>query len=210
MELLINLHIEKLPEGVYLPRATISRAWSPRGALFTPTRIFAVFLMAGATLNGHAQVTSSVGLSYLPDYRDVELGAVVGSVGYRFQGDNGWSFQPDVRAGTGVIDDTTPLFSMSAAAAVPTDIDLEYLLGAEARVQYQPGEGIYFFAQPTLTQIEIDAGNVTGSSLLSDTEWEFGADIGAGFLFDARFGVEGSVGLIDGESVFDAGLRLYF
>lgn len=173
-------------------------------------QLLGIVLILGLALNGHAQVTSSVGLAYLSDYKGVDLGAVVGSLGYRFQGQNGWSFQPEFRIGAGVIDDTARLFSMSAVALVPVDVEIDYLLGAAGRIQYQVDGGVYFFAQPTLTRFEIDAGNVTASWILEDTEWEFGADIGAGFQVSERFGLEAAVGVIDGDTIVNAGVRFDF
>jgi len=173
-------------------------------------QLLGIVLILGFALNGHAQVTSSVGLTYFSDYKGVDLGAVVGSLGYRFQGENGWSFQPEFRIGAGVIDDTARLFSMSAVGLVPVDVEIDYLLGAAGRVQYRADGGVYFFAQPTLTKLEIDAGNVTASSILEDTEWEFGADLGAGFRVSEQFGLEAAVGLIDGDTIINAGVRFDF
>lgn len=167
-------------------------------------------LAIGTACNAPAQVTSSVGLSWLPDYNDADLVALAGSLGYRFQGRGGWSFQPEIRAGIGIVDDTVPLFSMSAVALVPSEIDVEYLLGAAARVQYRTDGGLYLIAQPTLTRLEIDAGSVTQSSMLEDTEWQFGGDIGAGYQFGERFALEATYGIIDEDAIGGAALRLYF
>ena len=155
-------------------------------------QVLAIVLILGAALNGHAQVTSSAGLAYLSDYKGVDLGAVVGSLGYRFQGENGWSFQPEFRLGAGVESttppDSSPCLRLRSSRSMWRS---KYLLGAAGRVQYQVDGGVYFFAQPTLTRFEIDAGNVTASSILEDTEWEFGADMkGAGFQISERFGLE--------------------
>lgn len=172
-------------------------------------RVAGFFMLFGLALNGHAQVTSSAGLTYLSDYRIADLGALSATLGYRF-GDR-WSFQPEIRAGVGVIDDTVPIFSMSAVNRVPTDVDLEYLVGVIARFQYRANEDLYFFAQPTLHWFEIDYGNVTGSAFLEDSaEWEFGGELGLGYLFNDGLGVEAGYGLTDGDGIFNLALRVYF
>jgi hypothetical protein len=172
--------------------------------------VLGLVLAVCSTFAVKAQMTSSVGLTWLPNYNDADLGSLTGSLGYRFERPGGWSFQPEFRAGVGVVDDTVPLFSMSAVALVPTDVELEYLLGAAARVQYEMTGGFYLYAQPTLTRLEIDAGSVTSSFVLEDTEWEFGGDVGAGFPLGEHFGLEGSYGILGGETVVNTALRVHF
>lgn len=172
--------------------------------------ILGLVLALGIALNAHSQVTSSLGGTYLSDYRGVDVGAVVGSLGYRVTGEGGWSFQPELRAGLGIIDDTVPGFSPSGQSP-QIDVELDNLYGVVARLQYQTDGNAYLFVQPTLTRIELDAGTNLAVRPLNDPEWAFGADVGAGFLLGERFGLEGSYGVIDGgESIFNAALRVDF
>lgn len=171
--------------------------------------ILGLALTAGIMLNAHSQGTSSLGVTYLSDHRGVDVGAVVGSLGYRIEAEGGWSFQPEIRAGLGIIDDSVRGFSEVGQGPM-VDVELDNLLGVAARVQYQPNASVYLFAQPTLTRIELDAGNNLATRGLNDAEWEIGGDVGAGYLIGERFGIEGSYGVLDGESVLNVALRLYF
>lgn len=171
--------------------------------------ILGLILALGFVLNAHSQVTSSLGGTYLSDYRGVDVGALVGSLGYRIAGEGNWSFQPEVRYGVGITDDSVRGFSPSPPAP-QVDVELDNMYGVVARFQYQTDGNAYLFVQPTLTRIELDAGTNLAVRPLNDPEWAFGADIGAGFMFGERFGLEGSYGVIDKESVFTAALRGYF
>lgn len=166
-------------------------------------------LTLGFALNAHSQVTSSVGVTYLSDHRGVDVGAVVGSIGYRVEGEGGWSFQPEFRAGIGIIDDSVRGFS-PVGPGPKVDVEIDRLFSAAARVQYHTAGGAYWFLQPVLTRVELDAGYNLATRGLHDSEWEFGGDIGAGFMFGERFGVEASYGVLDTEPVATAAFRFYF
>lgn len=165
-------------------------------------------LTFGLALNAHSQVTSSVGVTYLPDYRGVDVGAAFGSIGYRIDMNSKWSCQPELRAGIGVIDDSVRGFSPVQPGPM-VDVELDNLLGAAGRFQYQSDGGTYLFVQPNLTRVKLNGGNNLATRGLSESDRELGGDVGAGFLFGEGFGVEASYGVLDGEPVATAALRLY-
>lgn len=171
--------------------------------------ILGIAATIGFAVSAHAQVTSSIGYTHLSDHRGVDVGAAVASIGYRVEGDGRWSFQPQVGAGIGVVDDTVRGYS-----AVPpgpmVDVELESLLVLGGRVQYQADGGTYFFLQPTLMRVELDGGNNLATRGLNDSDWEFGGDMGVGHMFSERIGLEASYGVLDGEPVANAALRLNF
>ena len=171
--------------------------------------LLGLVLMLGFAANAHSQITGSLGGTYLSDYRGVELGAVVGSVGYRAGGDSGFSFQPEVRFGVGATGDEIRGTTFDGGE-VSYDVDLDNLVGASARLQFHIPGGAYVFAQPTMTRVSLDADNVLPTRPLNDADWDIGGDVGAGLMVTEGFGLEGSVGVIDGDSVYSAAMRLYF
>lgn len=156
-------------------------------------KLFIALALIFGFANAQAQITGSLGGTYLSDYRGVELGAVVGSVGYRAGGDSGFSFQPEVRFGVGATGDEVRSASFTGGE-VSYGVDLDNLLGASARLQFHIPGGAYVFAQPTMTRVNLDADYALQTRALNDAEWEFGGDVGAGLMVTEGFGLEGSVG----------------
>lgn len=134
---------------------------------------------------------------------------MVGSVGYRAGGDSGFSFQPEARFGLGVTGDEIRGTNFDGTEAV-YDVDLDNLVGAVARLQFHVPGGAYVFVQPTMVRVDLKAGNAIQVRDLNDTDWDFGADVGGGLMVTEGLGLEGSVGMIDGDSVYSAAMRFYF
>ena len=173
-------------------------------------QLFLGFILTiGFAASAHAQLTSSVGVTYLSDHRGVDVGALVGSIGYRLEGDSGWSFQPELRAGTGIIDDSLPGYSPVGSGPM-IDIDIDSLIAAVARVQYQTNGSAYFFGQANVTEVSLDAGKNLATRPLNESDWEVGLDVGIGTMLGERFAIEGSYGILNGDPVANAGLRVYF
>lgn len=190
-------------------RDSISLVFSAKENAAMKQLFLGLVLTVGFAASAHSQITGSLGGSYFSDYRGVELGAVVGSIGYRAGGDGGFSFQPEVRVGLGVTGDEIRGITLGGAEAT-YDVDLDNLVGAAARVQYQVPGGAYFFVQPTMARVNLKADYALQVRTLNDAEWDFGGDVGAGLMVTDGLGLEGSVGVMDGDSVYSAAIRLYF
>ncbi len=172
-------------------------------------KLIAFLLLAvAASFSAQAQVTSSLGLLYAPDVDDLELGALVASFGYRLDLENGFSVQPEVRGGIGVIDDRFGVPGFGRA-----DVDLSNIFGFTLRGQYDVANGAYFFAQPTYQRIELDVDLPAGAPAgidFDDNAWEWGIEGGLGFRFNEKFGIEASYGVIDNDEVLNFALRTWF
>lgn len=171
--------------------------------------LLGLVLVLGFAANAHSQITGSLGGTYFSEYRGVELGALAGSIGYRAGGDGGFSFQPEVRFGLGVTGDEIRGVDFGGGEQI-FDVDLDHFVGASARLQFQVPGGPYVFVQPTMARVNLETGNALQVRNLNDAEWDFGGDIGAGVMLTDGFGLEGSVGVMDGESVYGAAMRFYF
>ena len=146
----------------------------------------------------------TVGVNYSQvSIEDVDLGAVVGSVGYRFQAADRFYLVPEVRAGFGVGDDTAD-FGGSFSARV----EIDRLWGASNRFQYEFDTGAYLFGVVSYINYKFEA-SATGLSV-SDDSWESGFGGGAGYMFSPLVGGELSYERVDGEDVFSIGLRFNF
>ena len=167
-------------------------------------------LVIGFSANAHTQITGSLGGSYLSDYRGVELGAAVGSIGYRAGGDGGFSFQPELRVGLGLTGDEVRGITYGEGQGSLYDVDLDSLVGGALQIRYQVPGGLFVFVQPTMTRVDLSTGSNIAIRSLNSAEYEFGGDVGAGFMLTDGFGLEGSVGVIDGDSIYSASIRLYF
>lgn len=154
----------------------------------------------GLISSASAQVTGSAGYSQFSQ-GSVDLGAVQGTVGYRFPltGLAGRSYIiPEARLGVGVDDDTV--------GGVTVEMDEYY--GVTARFQYESREGFYAFAYPSYTRFSL-SGSLAGV-VVSDDSWEFGAGAGVGFAFTDLLGAEVAYERIDEANVFNASIRIGF
>lgn len=163
-------------------------------------KYLSISLSAGALLlasQASAEFTGSLG-GTLVDSGGLQLGAVTGTLGYRFPLAENFSFQPEIRGGVGVVDDTID----------GVDVEIDNLFGFNARFQVEFDNGFYLFAQPTYTRVEASAS--IGNIGASDDAWEFGGGGGLGFLFNDNFGIEAGYERIDEADVVNAALRFYF
>jgi hypothetical protein len=172
--------------------------------------LLGLVLTIGFAANAHSQITGSLSGSYLSDYRGLELGAVVGSIGYRAGGDGGLSIQPELRVGLGVTNDEVRGSTFGGGQGALYDVDLDSLVGGAFQIRYQIPGGAFFFVQPTMTRIDLSTGTNIAIRNLNDAEYEFGGDVGGGFMLTDGFGLEGSIGVIGGDSVYSAKMRFYF
>ena len=157
----------------------------------------------------HAEFNGSVGYLNVSD-DGIDLGAIYATVGHRFELQNGFSFNPELRAGFGVVDESDSI----VFDGVPVNFDLEInsLFGVATRFEYQTASPLYLFVTPSYTRIEFDASasaqGISGS--LSDSVTEFGIGAGLGYMFMERIGAEVGYETIDGSDVFTGAVRFSF
>lgn len=159
--------------------------------------VVSLVLSAGAA----AQVTGSAGYSNF-DFDGVSLGAIQGTVGYRFpvmEGAGGTGYViPELRLGFGINDDSFQ----------GVKVELENYVGGAARFQYESHAGFYGFLQTSLVNYSLKA-SVEGFSV-SDSETEFGIGLGGGMYFTETMGVELSYENVDDADVLNVSLRFEF
>ena len=140
----------------------------------------------------------------------LDLGAIYATVGHRFQLQNGFSFNPEFRAGFGVVDESDTVL----VNGTPVDVDLEInsLFGIAARFEYQTASPLYLFVTPSYTRIKFDASaSLQGvSAALSESFTEFGIGAGVGYMFTERVGAEVGYENVDGSDVFTGAVRFRF
>ncbi|MGY6630560.1 MAG: outer membrane beta-barrel protein [Wenzhouxiangella sp.] len=159
--------------------------------------IFAAFAMTSLSAAAENRVTGSLGYSHFDLDLGVELGAIVGTVGYEFTLGDGISITPEFRLGNGVGD--SRLF--------PGRVELGRLFGAATRLTYTTYPGVYVFGTVSYVDYEIKAsGRFSGSS--SSTEFGFGA--GLGYDFTDRLGLEFQYENVDSTDVFTGAFRFRF
>ncbi len=185
--------------------------------LLTATGLAAMLSISAA----NADWNGSVGYLHVSD--DFDVGAIYASVGHRFELGEGFSFNPELRAGFGVGDDT------ETVDGVDVDVELDHFFGLTARFEYQTQSPLYLFVTPSYTRfklstaafieedpsvipLETTSGPISNGVRVSGSEstWEFGIGVGAGYMFTERFGAEVGYENIDGADVFTGAIRVRF
>ena len=158
--------------------------------LFVSLSASAQWVVGGAYTN----LSDDVGNS------DFSLGALVGSIGYRFypEGDTGFSIMPELRIGFGVGDDTV----------LGVEFELDRYAAINLRGQYAFDSGFYGFIAPSYTNIEV-TGSFGGITVTED-DTEFGLGGGIGYMFNKQVHAEVLFEGIDGTDVFTFALKAQF
>lgn len=140
------------------------------------------------------------------DGLDISLEALVGSLGYKINFENGFHFIPEVRVGVGITDDTVTVIGVNV------DVELDSFLALSVKGQYELENGIYLFAAPTYANAEFTISASQGGQSASATEdsWEFGLGVGAGYSFTSSTSLEASYEQFDGTDVLSVGLNFDF
>ena len=132
----------------------------------------------------------------------IDVGAVVGSFGYRIQATDSFYLIPEVRVGFGVTDDSIDFGFTSV------DVELEQLWGVSNRFQYEFDSGAYIFGVASYINYKLKAS--AGGFSESDDTWESQFGAGAGYMFTSVIGGELSYERVDGEDLAMIGLRFNF
>jgi opacity protein-like surface antigen len=168
-------------------------------------RFGAAVAMLLLSFGAHAQWTGSISYSHISlddDEISVDLGAIVGSAGYRLEVADRFFLVPEVRVGFGVSDDRFDFEDFNVKA------EIDRLWGASTRLQYEFDTGPYLFGVASYVNYKLKASGAGFS--VSDDSWESGFGAGAGFMFTPLVGGELSYERVDGEDLFTAGLRFNF
>lgn len=163
-------------------------------------RIVAILLLSTSLFSIAARAEGPVGAVAYANLSDddVSLGAITGSLGYRFDTTyQGFSVTPEIRIGLGVGDDTVS----------GVDVELDSLYGFNVRAEWDLGQ-TYVFVAPSYTNAEFEAS--FGGTTVSADEWEFGGGVGFGYRLEQTIGLEISYEVFDELDVFSAGVRLDF
>ncbi len=134
--------------------------------------------------------TASVGYSHFDFDFGLELGAIVGSIGYEFTLNENFSITPEARVGTGVVSDS--------------GVELDRLFGAATRFNYTPTQNFYLYATTSYVNYRVKSSFASGDS------WEFGIGGGVGFNFTESLGIEVQYENVDSVDVFTGALRFRF
>ena len=154
-------------------------------------------LLIGASVSANAQWNVSGGYSSLNEdieADDISLGAVYGSVGYTYDNDS-LTFMPELRVGFGVGDDTV----------YGVDIEVDSLIVASVRAQYNVNEKFGVFLQPSYGRLEATAS--AGGESVSEDDWEFGFGGGASFKVRDQVAIEALYEAFDEVDVLSLGVR---
>lgn len=151
------------------------------------------------------QVEASVGYMHLSN--GISLGALYGTVGYRFEIQQDLYVIPELRIGLGINDDTYRF------AGSQTSIELDSVFGFNGRVQYDVNPELYIYGTPSFTRLETSVSSSAqgfGGGSYSYSDWEFGIGAGAGYQFSDQLSGEVQYESIDSLDVFSFGLRYNF
>lgn len=145
-----------------------------------------------------AQGVSGVGYYQLDD-DDIAVGALVSSVGYRFQANDVVSFVPEIRGGFGVKDDKF----------LGAKFKLKGLVGAALRTEFAVSEPVYLFAVASYNHYRIKASVPDVGSASANAD-EFGFGGGIGFNVGESGSIDISYEKLEDVGVLGAGLRFTF
>lgn len=135
------------------------------------------------------------------DEADISLGIIYASAGYTYESGS-MSYMPELRIGTGVSDDSVTLYNVNV------DVEIDSLVVASIRGQYNVTEDFGIFLQPSYGRLEATAS--AGGYSASEDEWDFGFGGGASFQITEAASFEAMYESFDGADVISAGVRVTF
>jgi len=158
-----------------------------------------VAMILALAFSGHVSAQGVSGLGYLQvDDGDVALGAMLGSVGYRFEVSEAISLVPEIRGGIGVRDDSF----------AGVKFKIKGVVAAALRAELQVSEPVYLFTVASYNRYRIKASAQGASIGVTDEDAGFGGGIG----FSIGNGGSFEVGYEDigGLDVISAGIRFQY
>lgn len=164
-------------------------------------KAFSCSLLLTASMSANADWSVSGGFSSfegdIDSSESISLGAVYGGLGYTFdRGD--FTFMPEVRLGFGVGDDS----------ANGVNIEVDNLVVASVRGQYNVNESFGIFVQPSYGRIEATASFVGES--ISDNGWETGIGTGASYKLSKNASIEAMYEQFDSADITSFSFRYTF
>lgn len=126
----------------------------------------------------------------------VELGAVVGSMGVRFDISDRFSITPDLRLGVGVNNDR--------------GVEIDNLLGAALRFQLAFNEQFYGYFAPSYTRYALNRSTFWSRRVTNNSSNELGIGGGLGFRVTDMIALEAGYENVDSIDVLSIGARFSF
>ena len=166
-------------------------------------------LLAGSSFSSFANWVGGVSYINLSDESDgleISLGGIAGSLGYKIESQDNFSFMPEVRIGTGISDDSVSVLG------VDVDVEIDGFIAFSIRGQYELENNIYLFAAPSYTNVEFTYSASQGgrSATATENSWEFGIGGGAGYRISDSASAEFSYEQYDGTDVLNFGIKFNF
>lgn len=168
-------------------------------------KLFLVVVLAALSSVASAEWVAGVGYTNLSDDEDgidVSVGAIAGSIGYRFPSASNWSIMPELRVGFGVNDDTVDVLGTRF------DVEVNRFIALTLRGQYDVNDSVYVFAQPSYANLDLEVSAFGLSA--SDDDDEFGFGAGVGLKFVDNMSGELSYEYFDGTDVISVGIKYSF
>ncbi|WJG10497.1 outer membrane beta-barrel protein [Aliiglaciecola sp. LCG003] len=135
------------------------------------------------------------------DGADISLGVIYATAGYTYESGS-MTFMPSLRLGTGISDDNVSIYGVNV------NVEIDSLVVASIRGQYNVTEDFGVFLQPSYGRLEATA-SAGGFSETAD-DWEFGFGGGATFKVSETTSIEAIYESFDEADVFSAGIRMTF
>lgn len=130
--------------------------------------------------------------------KSIKLGAITGSIGYKFDLGNNFSVVPELRLGFGLGDDKIG----------DAKLEIKRFTALTVRGQYDFASGAYVYAAPSYANLDVKASAYGESD--SDDSNEFGFGAGVGYNFNKQLGAEFSIESYDGTKIYSVGARYSF
>lgn len=133
----------------------------------------------------------------------ISLGGVVGHINYSYPVSDQFSIVPDVRLGTGLLDD-----SIDFIYGTELDIDLELFAALSVRAQYDFNKQFYGFIAPSYAYARI--GVEYDGYTESEGDWDSGIGGGIGYKFSDTAAAEFRYESYSGTNAVMAGFSFNF
>ena len=152
-------------------------------------------LITGTSFSSFANWVGGVSYINLSE-DDISMGGVTGSVAYKIESNGNFNFIPEIRLGTGVVDDT--YFGV--------DVGIMRFTSFSVRGQYEIESGqSYLFITPSYANVDFDVSY--GSRSVSEDTTEFGIGGGFGYHFSESTAAELTYERFDGTNVISLGIK---